>query len=151
MERNPQFSVTRAAPAVAPRSAFEYSIGSIATLGTAIVVFGSPLIMQRPLLLGGIAVVLAGVFPIILALYSAELGRSSFKLAVKKPVGMVGLVTITVQAGQRCPYCHDTLVGSLASEMLTCGACETVLHRECLNELGSCPTHGCKNRRKVRN
>ena len=71
-------------------------------------------------------------------------------LKVKQPVGMVGVVKVTVQAGQRCPYCRDTLVGSLPYELLTCGACQTVLHKDCLKELGSCPTHGCRNRRKVR-
>jgi hypothetical protein len=119
-------------------------------MGVAIAVLGVQAIARAPQFLLAVALVLATAFPVLVKLYSTELARPSFRLNVKLPIGKPGLVTITVQSGQRCPYCHDTLVGSRAHEMITCGACQTVLHKDCLNELGSCPTQGCRNRRKGR-
>jgi RING finger family protein len=42
----------------------------------------------------------------------------------------------------RCPYCHDHLE-SEGLELITCEACETQHHRECIRELGRCATYGC--------
>lgn len=41
--------------------------------------------------------------------------------------------------GQRCPYCHDGLSGTL----LACETCRTPFHAECCRELRRCTTVGC--------
>ena len=41
--------------------------------------------------------------------------------------------------GQRCPYCHDDLSGTL----LACESCNTPFHAECCRELRRCTTVGC--------
>lgn len=44
-----------------------------------------------------------------------------------------------VSRPERCAFCHDALDGDDA----TCEACGTVLHRDCFEGLGECPTLGC--------
>lgn len=57
------------------------------------------------------------------------------------------LISVTLQERQRCPYCHDLLAGEKASRLQTCTACRAVFHKDCLRELGSCTTRGCRNSR----
>ncbi len=45
---------------------------------------------------------------------------------------------------ERCALCHER-AGDAA---VTCELCRTVCHRECLGELGGCPTIGCAKGRK---
>lgn len=61
---------------------------------------------------------------------------------------MVSLVSRLRQGTPpRCPYCHDHLEtedpeqGPL--EVITCEACQTQHHQECIRELGRCATYGC--------
>lgn len=56
----------------------------------------------------------------------------------------VGSVTVSVQAGQRCAYCREDLVGD-AGPVKTCAACNSSLHAACLEEHGGCCTVGCRN------
>jgi hypothetical protein len=39
----------------------------------------------------------------------------------------------------RCAYCH----GEAGRSPVVCGGCKTVLHRDCFEILGACPTLGC--------
>jgi hypothetical protein len=50
------------------------------------------------------------------------------------------------EAVERCPYCHDVIVGAadLASELITCAGCGTQHHEACLLELGRCTVRGCE-------
>jgi len=41
----------------------------------------------------------------------------------------------------RCAYCHDRVAGR---DALACDACWTHLHPACAEELGRCPTLGCR-------
>lgn len=49
-------------------------------------------------------------------------------------------------AVERCPYCHDVIVGAagLDSELITCAGCGTQHHEACLLELGRCTIRGCE-------
>jgi hypothetical protein len=44
--------------------------------------------------------------------------------------------------GPRCPYCRDG-IDPQALELAVCEACDTVHHRECLDEAGGCVVFGC--------
>ncbi len=57
-----------------------------------------------------------------------------------------GRVTVQLDEDQLCPYCHVDLDRN--EHLISCAACKTVLHRECLEEAGSCPTIGCRNHRR---
>lgn len=57
-----------------------------------------------------------------------------------------GKQLVSLSADQRCPYCRAGLEG----EVTSCGACRTVLHKECLIELGGCPVQGCRNNPRAR-
>lgn len=48
-------------------------------------------------------------------------------------------------SGIRCAYCHD----SLDSKIVTCNLCHTILHQDCSNELGRCPTLKCGGKFKM--
>ena len=43
-----------------------------------------------------------------------------------------------------CPYCRDSLEGDV--ELMACPSCDTVHHRECLDEAGGCTVLGCTER-----
>jgi predicted nucleic acid-binding Zn-ribbon protein len=47
------------------------------------------------------------------------------------------------QAPERCAFCHDDLDEATA----VCASCRTVLHRDCRELLGVCPTLGCRESR----
>jgi hypothetical protein len=47
------------------------------------------------------------------------------------------------QTPGRCAFCHDDLDGATA----TCPSCKTVLHQDCREHLGLCPTLGCRESR----
>jgi hypothetical protein len=57
----------------------------------------------------------------------------------------VGKVVVSVQAGQRCSYCREALIGGDAGPVKTCAACNSSLHAACLAEHGGCCTVGCRN------
>lgn len=57
----------------------------------------------------------------------------------------VGKVVVSVQAGQRCSYCREALVGGEVGAVKTCAACNSSLHAACLEEHGGCCTVGCRN------
>ena len=57
-------------------------------------------------------------------------------------------VEVAVSADQLCPFCQDALRSEDGA--VSCGACRTVLHRECFGELGGCPTVGCRNQARRR-
>ena len=157
------------APTTTPDPA-TYAQRSLGLLATILLLLSLPVIAGEPGTLIWLTLVIAALYPVFLSLYRSELERPSFELQTRPQaqararggevarVGVAGpeeaagapTIRISIQAGQRCPYCHDQLVGTLAAEMLTCGACQTVLHRDCLKELGSCPTQGCRNRRAKR-
>lgn len=164
------------APSVTPvtQDPATHAKWSVALFAAVLVFFSLPLITTKPGALIWLPLVIAGLYPLFVSLYRTEIERPSFELETRPrgrawpeaqarararagagaTVGVVdaakvggATIRISIQSGQRCPYCHDELVGTSAAEMLTCGACQTVLHRDCLKELGSCPTHGCRNRR----
>ncbi|HBP22207.1 MAG TPA: hypothetical protein DEA08_31050 [Planctomycetes bacterium] len=62
-------------------------------------------------------------------------------------VQTTGKQVVPVSAQQRCPYCRE---GLQIAAVISCGACRTVLHKECLEELGGCPTQGCRNNPRER-
>lgn len=62
-------------------------------------------------------------------------------------VQTTGKQVVPVSAQQRCPYCRE---GLQIAPVISCGACRTVLHKECLEELGGCPTTGCRNNPRER-
>lgn len=49
----------------------------------------------------------------------------------------------------RCAFCHGALESD-DSETSTCPACRTKLHKECVDDLGRCPTLGCVRRLQAR-
>jgi predicted DCC family thiol-disulfide oxidoreductase YuxK len=52
-----------------------------------------------------------------------------------------GAVPIYARRGElRCGYCHD----GVREDARTCPGCRSVLHEECRDELGRCPTLGCR-------
>ena len=61
-----------------------------------------------------------------------------------------GTAVVSIQAGQRCAYCHEDLAGALPSELKTCGACSSPMHADCLAEHGGCCTLGCRNDPRTR-
>lgn len=65
-------------------------------------------------------------------------------------VKAVGKATVSIQAGQRCAYCHEDIAGLAARELKTCGACSIPMHAECLSEHGGCCTLGCRNDPRTR-
>lgn len=50
-----------------------------------------------------------------------------------------------LDSDQRCPYCHDHLEVQVEAA-ITCPACGTEHHAECVRELGRCATMGCERR-----
>ncbi len=52
-------------------------------------------------------------------------------------------VGLTLQAGQRCPYCHGGI--SKREDLTTCGECRTIYHLACAREASSCTTLVCVN------
>lgn len=46
---------------------------------------------------------------------------------------------------RRCAYCHD----DVDERACRCPGCATALHAECLAELRTCPTAGCRERRRA--
>jgi hypothetical protein len=48
---------------------------------------------------------------------------------------------VELQAGQRCPICHDD--HRPTNDAVCCEACGTLSHVRCLLEVGRCPTLGC--------
>lgn len=49
---------------------------------------------------------------------------------------------LTERVGQsRCPYCHDEVTDPATT--YTCSGCQIQTHRDCVAELGACPTLGC--------
>ena len=57
-------------------------------------------------------------------------------------------IEVAVSADQLCPFCQDALRSE--DDAVSCGACRTVLHRECFGELGGCPSIGCRNQPRRR-
>lgn len=54
---------------------------------------------------------------------------------------------VAVQAHQSCPMCRDLVVSPGREDVLAyCPDCHTVLHRDCADELGYCPTLACRRR-----
>lgn len=49
---------------------------------------------------------------------------------------------VQVSAHQRCPYCHDTLMGQ-GETLLSCADCSTLYHPGCVPR--GCATLGCGN------
>lgn len=47
------------------------------------------------------------------------------------------------EASGQCPFCRDPL--EPPADLICCEQCRTGMHRECAQELGSCPTLGCRN------
>ncbi|HET6495557.1 MAG TPA: hypothetical protein VFH61_09365 [Thermoleophilia bacterium] len=51
-------------------------------------------------------------------------------------------LSLTAKGVASCPYCRDT-VNESKEAWVSCGGCETLLHAECWDDLGRCPTLGC--------
>ncbi|MDF1663979.1 MAG: hypothetical protein P1V97_19575 [Planctomycetota bacterium] len=49
-------------------------------------------------------------------------------------------VTRSASHSWRCVYCHDTIYQA----PVICPLCKTLMHKECCEELGRCPTFGCE-------
>ncbi|HUV47957.1 MAG TPA: hypothetical protein VMX11_03170 [Actinomycetes bacterium] len=52
-------------------------------------------------------------------------------------------LSLTAKGVASCPYCRDAVEESKEA-WARCGSCETLLHAECWDDLGRCPTLGCK-------
>jgi len=50
-------------------------------------------------------------------------------------------------AAARCPYCHDSI--ALEEAIVSCGACQTLIHTECHAENQGCPLLGCGGRHSL--
>lgn len=72
---------------------------------------------------------------------------SSARRTASSRVQTTGKQIVPVSAQQHCPYCRE---GLQTAPVISCGACRTVLHKECLEELGGCPTQGCRNNPRER-
>ncbi|MGE0708488.1 MAG: hypothetical protein AB7N76_21105 [Planctomycetota bacterium] len=54
-----------------------------------------------------------------------------------------GRQVVPISADQFCPFCREPIGDG--QPLTSCAACRTVLHKDCLAELGGCPTQGCRN------
>jgi hypothetical protein len=73
-------------------------------------------------------------------------GVGKVDLGAEPAVNAAGKPRVTLSPNQRCPFCHDPLVES--DDLVACVACQTLLHRECVQEGGMCSTLGCTNQKK---
>lgn len=73
-------------------------------------------------------------------------GVGKVELGGEQVVNAAGKPRVTLSPTQRCPFCHDPLVES--DDLVACVACQTLLHRECVQEGGVCSTLGCTNQKK---
>jgi hypothetical protein len=56
---------------------------------------------------------------------------------------------ITTRAGGSsvCPYCKDGFADWGPEAQITCAGCQTVFHKQCIREFGTCSTRGCRSTR----
>ncbi len=73
-------------------------------------------------------------------------GVGKVELGAEKVVNAAGKPKVMLSPNQRCPFCHDSLAET--DDLVACVNCQTLLHRECVQEGGMCSTLGCTNQKK---